>query len=564
MDALDRFNAAIATLGGMLWHTWVLYILLASGTLFTLWSRLGQVRSLTHGVAVVAGRYSDARDPGAISHFQALSAALSATVGLGNIGGVALAIGLGGPGAVFWMWVVGVLGMAFKSTEVTLSMLYRNTDDPKNPSGGPMWVARKGFRDRAPWLARIGRGAAGLFCVTLLISTVTGGNLYQAWNVGNVTQTYFGIPSWVAGIVLAVLVALVILGGVARIGAVAGRLVPLMCGAYLLAALYVIVVRIDQLPAVVALIFQGAFDGVRSQGAFLGGTAAFAFSIGLQRAFFSNEAGQGSSPIAHSAARTDEPAREGIVAGLEPFIDTLVICTLTALVILLSGVWNRPPDLAFSETPSVIEAAPREWTLDGGTLSPRADRAWRDGDVVQVHVAAAGRQEAAAQPVPIAGTVRIRSGEPVVDWSRVVSQQQPVLVHGDGYFVAYSNASFTALAFDQVRPGLGKWLVTVAVWLFALSTLISWSYYGEQGWAYLFGARRVTLYRLLFCALIPLACAGIFRTATELNNMTAVGTGAMLFVNVPITLFFARQAIEAQRDYVRRMRRADGRASSQT
>lgn len=555
MDALDRFNAAVATLGGVLWHPLVLYVLLASGTLFTLWSRFGQVRALTHGVAVVAGRYSDEDDPGAINHFQALSAALSATVGLGNIGGVALAIGLGGPGAVFWMWVVGVLGMAFKSTEVTLSMLYRNADDPQNPSGGPMWVARKGTRDRAPWLARLGRGAAGVFCVTLLISTVTGGNLYQAWNVGNVTQTYFGIPSLAAGVGLAVLVALVILGGVKRIGAVAGRLVPLMCGVYLLAALYVIAVRFDHLPAVVALIFQGAFDGVRAQGAFLGGTASFAFSIGLQRAFFSNEAGQGSSPIAHSAARTDEPAREGVVAGLEPFIDTLVICTLTALVILLSGVWNRSPDLAFVEAPAVVEAAPGAWTLDGGTLPPRPGRPWRDGDVIQVHGIVEDRD--AVPPAPLAqitGTVRIDADAPTVEWSSMSSPRMPELAYGDGFFVAYSNASFTALAFDRVRPGLGKWLVTIAVWLFALSTLISWSYYGEQGWAYLFGPRQVTLYRLLFCSLIPLACAGIFRTATELNNMTAVGTGAMLFVNVPITLFFAKQAVEAQRDYLRRMR----------
>ena len=211
---------------GVIWADWVLYAVLAVGVLFTLWSGFCQFRALFHGTAVTAGKYDDKDDPGAINHFQALSAALSATVGLGNIGGVAVAIALGGPGAVFWMWMVGLAGMALKTTSVTLSMLYRNVDDPENPRGGPMYVAQKGFEK---WgLKWLGSLIGGLFCITLFISAITGGNMFQAWNVGITTQESLGIPSLAVGIVLAIVVGMVIIGGIKRIGHVAGILVPVM------------------------------------------------------------------------------------------------------------------------------------------------------------------------------------------------------------------------------------------------------------------------------------------------------------------------------------------------
>ena len=230
---MDGFLAFLTALNGIIWHDAVLIILLATGVVFTIWSGFCQYRALTHGVLVLRGSYDDPDHPGAISHFQALSAALSATVGLGNIGGVALAIALGGPGAIFWMWVVGVFGMAIKLTEVSLSMLYRNTDDPDNPHGGPMWVASKGLARVNPRLAPVGGFIGGVFCLTLLVSSVTGGNMFQAWNVGEVTEEYFAIPSIVSGIVLAVLVGMVIIGGIKRnwrgrraAGADHGDLVP--------------------------------------------------------------------------------------------------------------------------------------------------------------------------------------------------------------------------------------------------------------------------------------------------------------------------------------------------
>ncbi|MEC9372675.1 MAG: amino acid carrier protein, partial [Planctomycetota bacterium] len=360
-DFVERFNGILNSVNGIIWHDFVLYIVLGVGLLFTIWSGFGQWRALTHGSKVIRGVYDDKADPGAINHFQALSAALSATVGLGNIAGVALAIMLGGPGAVFWMWVVGLVGMALKMTEVTLSMLYRNTDDPENPHGGPMFVADKGFSKMG--LGAIGKIIGGIFVVTLLISTITGGNMFQAWNVADITYEYFDVPQIATGILFAVLVGLVIIGGIKRIGAVAGRLVPLMCAIYILAALYVIAMNIGAVPGLLKLIVVEAFSPTDAAGAFLGGTAGYALLWGMKRALFSSEAGQGSSPIAHSAAKTDEPVREGVVAGLEPFIDTLVVCTITSLVILSTGIWNRDSDVKFANSPQVVQNAEGRWTL---------------------------------------------------------------------------------------------------------------------------------------------------------------------------------------------------------
>ena len=217
---MEAINEVINAINAITFSNITVYALLFTGVVFTIWSGFGQYRALTHGVQVVRGKYDDKNDPGAINHFQALSAALSATVGLGNIGGVAIAVGLGGPGAIFWMWVIGLLGMSLKMTEVTQSMLYRNTDDPENPHGGPMFVVKKGFEK---WgLGGLGTVFGGLFVLTLLVSAVTGGNMFQAWNVADITKTYFDIPQVATGIVLTVLVGLVIIGGVKRIGAVAG------------------------------------------------------------------------------------------------------------------------------------------------------------------------------------------------------------------------------------------------------------------------------------------------------------------------------------------------------
>ena len=550
---MTGFDLLLTTLNAILWHNSVLLILLGTGVVFTVWSGFSQYRSLTHGVQVLRGSYDDPDDPGAISHFQALSAALSATVGLGNIGGVALAISLGGPGAVFWMWIVGFFGMAVKLTEVTLSMLYRNTDDPDNPHGGPMWVVSKGLARMNPALAPVGKFVGSVFCVTLLVSTITGGNMFQAWNVGEITEEYFGIPSIATGIVLAILVAMVIIGGIKRIGAVAGRLVPLMVALYLLAGTYVLIMSADQIPGMLALIFRSAFSPQEFSGAFLGGTIGYAFLFGMKRALFSNEAGQGSSPIAHSAAKTNEPVREALVAGLEPFIDTLIVCTFTALVILSTGIWNRAPEASYAAPPAVVSVGANEWSLETLPVPQRVGDQWASGDAVFIVLSAGPNPQSGNNLHHLDGVIVEQSGALVIEWVSLTSTVRPQ-VDRPGIYASYVGATLTAKAFDSVTPGLGKWLVTLAVWLFAFSTMISWSYYGEQGIVFLFGERMVLAYKVIYCGLIIVATWGFIETDADLDNLTGVGTGVMLFVNIPIMWLFGRQAMRAYHDYVARLK----------
>jgi len=601
---MDGLNSFINSLNGILFSDYTVYALLFTGVLFTVWSGFGQYRALTHGVSVVRGKYDDKNDPGAINHFQALSAALSATVGLGNIAGVAVAVALGGPGAIFWMWVIGVLGMSLKMTEVTQSMLYRNTDDPENPHGGPMFVVKKGF---AKWgLAPIGTIIGGVFVVTLIISAITGGNMFQAWNVADITFTYFQVPQVVTGIVLSVVVGLVILGGIKRIGAVAGRIVPFMCVMYMLAAGYVLILHLGDVPAMLGLIVKSGLpdflggSSANPEGAFLGGTFGYAAMWGVKRALFSSEAGQGSSPIAHSAAKTDEPVREGVVAGLEPFIDTIVVCTLTALVILSSGAYNRGAEAEFLSTDSVRivqvtdeagQPVANDWTLETAPLPVMSDdarrirrtasdeSAWRPGETVFFIVAGSVDDNTGRELRKITGTVsQDDAGMWVASWGDLESEIEPTFRQKEdgsadlGIYGDYAGASMTAYAFDRVQPGLGMILVSVAAWLFALSTMISWSYYGEQGVYYFFGTRgekaakpAVLIYKLVYCSLILLTTVlampmfgadgdkAIIGTDTELDMWTTLGLGVMLVANIPIMLIFGSQAMKAYREYFKRM-----------
>jgi len=562
---MDVVVSVIISANDVIWHNYALYVLLSAGVLFTIWSGFGQFRALTHGVAVVRGKYDDDHDPGAITHFQALSTALSATVGLGNIAGVALAIALGGPGAVFWMWVVGIVGMALKMTEVTQSMLFRDTSDPENPHGGPMWVCRRGLKRLHPKLAGIGTVLGGIFCVTCLVSTFTGGNMFQAWNVADVSFTNFGIPRWVAGFVLATAVALVIVGGIRRIGDVASRVVPFMCVLYVIGSVIVIVANIGEVPATFALIFTEAFSASEGTGAFIGGVMGYGFLIGMQRALFSSESGQGSAPIAHAAARTDEPVREGVVAGLEPFIDTLCVCTITGLVILLSGVWNRGPMLEYdgelSFTPAAAVAALSEnevaWELPPIRVEPAHEQAEleiQDGRVAYLVIAAHTNGVTGQAEHRLYGML---TGSAETSWQ--VSFDQFVAPAGvtpsiarDGVFFDLVGASLTAQAFDSVWPGLGFWLVPFASWLFAFSTIISWSYYGEQSIVYLLGEGAVRAYRIIYC-LLTIASVLMVQTVTELEAFMNFGTGVMLWANVPIMLIFGPLAMRTYHDYFRRV-----------
>ncbi|MBC8523578.1 alanine:cation symporter family protein, partial [PVC group bacterium] len=564
---------------------------------FTLWTGFGQYRALTHGVDVTRGKFDKKDDPGAISHFQALSAALSATIGLGNIAGVALAIALGGPGAVFWMWVIGLLGMALKMTEVTQSMMSRDLTDPENPHGGPMYVVDSLFKKAG---GRFGATIGGIFCITLILSAITGGNMFQAWNVAAVTTQYFDIPgvsempktkdgfnpeTFAIGILLAIIVGSVIIGGIKRIGSVASKLVPFMCGLYLIAGILVLLMNFSVIPEIIMEIFKYGlgFGNASASGAFLGGTFGYAMMWGVKRALFSSEAGQGSAPVAHAAAKCEEPVREGIVAGLGPFVDTLVVCTVTALIILATGAWNRGPEATFEdETQVSLTQDGNTWTLNTPVLPHKnteakttnlvgdSETGWSLNDSVFMMVNAEANEDSGNKLHRVSGTVEENdSGELIVKWDSIDVEVDddgnniPVSLNSNGVWVNYPGASLTAHAFDRTIPGLGKWLVVIACWLFAISTMISWSYYGEQGVIYIFGKEgavstfAVTLYRIAYTILVAVSTIGFITTDAELDMWTTLGLGAMLVANIPIMWIYGPKAMKAYYEYIGKLKRGE-------
>jgi len=483
----------------------VVILLLGAGVYFTFRLSFIQFTKLGHGFAVVSGKYSDPDDPGDVSHFQALSTALSATVGIGNIAGVALAIHWGGPGALFWMWVTAVLGMATKFTEVTLAQKYRNVKepDPERPwegmiAGGPMFYIEKG-------LGQAWKPMAVIFAVFLAAVAFFTGNGVQANTVADVMNDEFGLAHWISGLATATVVALVIIGGISRIGKVTGVLAPAMAAIYVAGALVILALNWDQIVPSLILIFQEAFNpsaGVAGAGV---GTFLFTMLWGVRRGLFSNEAGQGSAPIAHAAARTDEPVSEGVVGLLEPFIDTIVICTMTALVIIITSSWDDqvPTELNLSAgAVSFVEeredgrfsffvAAPDEIEVVDGVPARTgvgdARLAWHEVPVERFYL----------DPdhlTPFTGTI-------------ITATRTAVAPDGTTHTVLYGNAvtngaPLTMLAFQRGLPGdWGHYIVLLTVLLFAISTAIAWSYYGDRCAFYLFGPKAVLPYKLIFVAL---------------------------------------------------------------
>ncbi|MEZ5599319.1 MAG: amino acid carrier protein [Pseudomonadales bacterium] len=480
---------------------WFPFVLLGVGLFFTVYLGFPQIRYFRHATQVLRGKHTRAGAPGDASHFQALSTALSGTVGTGNIGGVAFAIYLGGPAALFWMWMTAVVGMTTKFAEVTISHKYRVTDDAGLMAGGPMYYMERGLGMK--WLAVA-------FALATVISSFGSGNLPQSNNIAAGVEASFGIPTWVTGGVLAIVLGLVIVGGIHRIAAVAGTLVPFMGIFYALAAVSVAISNAENiLPSLQRIVFD-VFNGSSAAGGFLGATFAYAFNRGVNRGLFSNEAGQGSAPIAHAAARADEPVSEGMVAILEPFIDTIVICTLTGLVILSSGVWTQKfaNDFAAFDTEivqgSYTEANPRHVRelfahLD---LIPPADDPvqpftgsidvvdgeLRTGDITILHNRSIAEQVRVLQGgMPFTGTLAVVDGKPVTEG---VSLRGHSLLH---------SVPLTAEAFKRSFLGeFGQYAVTLGLVLFAFSTAIAWSYYGDRAITYLFGVRAVMPYRMLY------------------------------------------------------------------
>ena len=362
MDFLEWFDHIIQWYNNYIGVYAVLIMLIPTGLYFIIRLKLLNVTKLWHSIQVVAGKYDNKKDEGDVSHFKALTTALSATVGTGNIVGVSLAIYLGGPGAIFWMWVTGFLGMILKYSECTLSHKYRTFKSDGTVAGGPMYYIRQGISEiyNAPTFAKI---LAIIFAIATILCALGTGNMAQSNSMTQVFHTSYNLPElvtflgltfpskYITGVIITSLVLSVIVGGIRRIADVTSKLVPIMAILYFISALVVIIVMYQAIPAAFILIVKSAFTGTAATGGFVGSTFILTLLWGVRRGLFSNEAGQGSAPIAHAAAKTEYPAREGLVASLEPLVDTLIICTLTALVIILTGTWYAEAD---SNTMTVI------------------------------------------------------------------------------------------------------------------------------------------------------------------------------------------------------------------
>lgn len=536
---MKTFDQIINWLVDIIWNTpeafpAMVAILLAFGLYITVRMGFIQIRKFGHGLKVVTGFYDDPEDEGDINHFQALTTALSATVGTGNIVGVALAIHYGGPGALFWMWVTAVFGMAIKYTEVTLAQEYRGTNPDGSVSGGPMYYIERGLGANWKWLAVA-------FAVSAAICAFLTGNAVQANSVADMMKTDFQIPLWITGLITASIVGAVVLGGIKRIGKVTSKLVPFMGAIYVLGALVILFINYDAVLPSLWTIVSNAFNP--QAGAFGVGSGAliFTLSYGVQRGIFSNEAGQGSAPIAHSAARTDEPVREGVVALLEPFIDTLVICSMTGLVIVSTGAWDAQHKSAIDPTADVVSyevtAQPANQPTDSNTkVLYFSQGVAENGNMLHYSAPVDTMFINSGYSQPFNGRVELRKNEEgAFKVASVVDNDgTPVSTLYGG--VVQNGAPLTSAAFEEglipLMPG-GGYIVTFAIFLFAVSTSISWSYYGDRAAQYLLGFESIFYYRLAY------VCMHFFGAIVSLATIWAFGDvmlGLMAFFNI-IALF---------------------------
>lgn len=494
LDLLDSF------LGG---HPWFAFALLGVGIWFTLYLGLPQLRHFPRAWRILAGKETPADSPGDTTHFQALSTALSGTVGTGNIGGVALAIFLGGPAAIFWMWATAFIGMTTKFVEVTLSHKYRIKDEKGEMAGGPMYYMER--RLNMKWLAVI-------FAVATIFSTLGSGNLPQSNNLAIGLETSFSIPPWITGSLLAILLGLIIIGGIKRIATFASSVVPFMGVIYVIGAFTVILTNFDQILPSLGSIFSHVFSGSAALGGFLGASFAFAFTKGVGRGLFSNEAGQGSAPIAHASAKGESPVSEGLVSLLEPFIDTLVICSLTALVILSSGVWTQKFNNEFELSALEIVqgtydesnqehaqalvkhfSAPNAGWADryDGTLDV-VDGVIQDSDITVIHNRSIA-EEYQVYKTHLEAGAQLHTGPVEIVNGRLAPgyvMRGKSLIHS----VALTSEAFRASIFGDFGPHI----VSITLVFFAFTTAVAWSYYGDRAVVYLVGVDYLLIYRIAY------------------------------------------------------------------
>lgn len=497
---------------------------------------------------MVTGKFDKESDPGDTTHFRALTTALSGTVGTGNISGVAFAIFLGGPAALFWMWVTAFLGMTTKFVEVTLSHKYRVKTEDGTMAGGPMYYMDR--RLNMKWLAVA-------FAIATVVSSFGTGNLPQSNGIAQSIEATFGFEPWAVGSVLGILLALVILGGIQRIAAFTARVVPVMAVIYLIGALAVIFANVENIIPSFTAVVKDAFTGSAAAGGFLGASLAYAFNRGVNRGLFSNEAGQGSAPIAHAAAKTKEPASEGMVSLLEPFIDTIIICTVTGLVILSSGVWKEKHENVFDRSDMLFvqgqyddsdqadvdklygylnDVEGNEITAYTGSITVVNGTAVSDGFTLlnSRSVAEDVKYNIGSEDL-FTGTLKIEEGKPVRDNLEVSGKS---LVH---------SAALTTIAFTRGYFGnFGQYIVSIGLMLFAFSTAIAWSYYGDRAMTYLLGPRSVMPYRVIYVAGFVWAA---FSDTTLVWALSAVAIVVMTLPNLFGIVLLCKEMKETVDDY---------------
>lgn len=611
-----RIESMIGQATQLVWYYPVVFLCIFCAVFFTIYFKGIQFRGFGHALALVRGNYDNPNETGHITHFQALMAALSGTIGLGNIAGVAIAISMGGPGTIFWMWVMGLLGMATKFVECTLGTKYRHQDPVTgNVYGGPMYYITK----KMPrWCAPL----AWLFAGATIFGAFGAGGMFQSNQAASALYEYFGIHKGITGLFLAGAVALVIIGGINRIGRVAGRIVPTMCIIYIVGALFICVLNIQQIPGIIRLIIHDAFTG----NAVAGGAVGTVLIWGIRRAVFSNEAGLGSASIAHAAVKTNYPIREGFVASLGPLIDTIIVCTATAIVIVLSGYYTHhdyePTNAMITfETPTDMTETPH-WSIQKNTQTNNHALVHQPSTnitAVKTPMLNIVHQETTWYNTPItrilgdgiqfstksgngnyAVILRNSMGSKIADfrlsgdeklffvssfkdhssplqmvhvtlshstekngWQthtlsfnqdakawitenklnhsmqlEFIADKNSAPIHIDNIFIGKprSGIPLTIAAFDSFIHGFGSIFISFAVVLFAFSTMITWSYYGEVALKFLTGSNAILPFKWIFVIMIFLGAR--FQLATVLN-FSDLMIGLMVIPNVIAILWLS-------------------------
>ncbi len=525
---------------------WFPVFLIGSGIFFTIYLGFPQIKYFRHGWRILSGKYVKDDTQGETTPFQALTTALSGTVGTGNIGGVALAIFLGGPAAIFWMWVTAFFGMTTKFVEVTLAHKYREVLPDGSISGGPMYYIENGLNMK--WLAV-------LFSVCLLMMCLGTGNMPQISSIAVIMNDTFSIPKFLTGATLAVLLWMVIIGGIKRIAQIASKLVPFMAFWYLVGSFAVIISNYENIIPSLQSIFVHVLTPAAAVGGFLGASVAAALTRGVNRGLYSNEAGQGSAPIAHASSKTEDPIEEGMVSILEPFIDTIVICTITGLVILSSGVWTEKFENRFEESSICFLSEElsdqnkedinklRDYIYScSGELSLNSDLNIKSGSIVSSDLTLMHNRS-------VAENVKVRNLDGTL-FEGMINIEKGKLNTADIYIEGSSlliGADLTGKAFTRsVFGDYGQYIVAIGLLLFAFSTAIAWSYYGDRATVHLFGEKWVLHYRVIYVG--AFFTASIIDTKIVWDIATVIGPIATV-PNLIAILLLRREIKELQSKY---------------